>query len=266
MSRRAVLRWGFVAALAAGAQGARAGGTRDLMDGWVVPASSVAALLSAPSAAAAPDGPWASLGQGRLYGLRELPLAAAAAGWRAPRWEAALAWQHLGSGLWREERLRARLLVGRAARVGLAAGWDALRLAGQASGERWAALSCEVEFDRPGAWCWRASFPLRPCPPWYGEGGARRWLGVSGGASGFGWAVALDRDARGVPLLEGEALAAIGGGGALGLRWEPATGSLGATTAWLRLGLLLRTSHLAHPALGVTHRFALGFGRVGEVP
>ena len=53
---------------------------------------------------------------------------------------------------------------------------------------------------------------------------------------------------------------ALGGAAALAMRWDGASASLGPGCA-LRLGpLLLRTSHLTHPALGLTHRFELTGG------
>jgi hypothetical protein len=56
-------------------------------------------------------------------------------------------------------------------------------------------------------------------------------------------------------------MASPGGDTALGLRADPATGILGLTLVWLGAGVMIRTSHLAHPDLGLTHRFQVGFGR-----
>ena len=46
----------------------------------------------------------------------------------------------------------------------------------------------------------------------------------------------------------------------------PSPGTDGLNTAWSWRGVLLRTSHLVHPALGLTHRWSLTLGRPGPDP
>lgn len=241
---------------------AAGGGSRDLHDGWLLPPDLLRPWL-APARPGRESGPWLALGQARLYGMPELPLRGLAAGWRAPRWRAALAWQRLGADLLGEERARGQFLVGGRQALGVAAGWDALRLADAPAGRR-PVFNLELRLAGPAGTVLAGSLPLLPAPDWYGRGGARRWWSVAAAAGEAAWCLALDRDARGAPLLEGEGALRVAEGCGLGLRWEPATGALGLTTAWLRGGLLLRSSHLAHPALGVTHRWSLGVGR-GEL-
>ncbi len=259
--RRGVVAALVVAWLGSGSP-AVGGGSRDLHDGWLLPPDLLRPWL-APGQSGGDTGPWIVMGQARLYGMPELPLRALAVGWRAPRWRAALAWQRLGAELLGEERIRGQFLIGRRQAFGLAAGWDALRLA-DAPPCRQPVLSLELRVAGPAGIRLTGSLPLLPAPVWYGRGGVRRWWSLAAANGDAAWCLALDRDARGAPLLEGEGAVRVADRCGLGLRWEPATGALGLTTAWLWRGLLLRSSHLAHPVLGVTHRWSLGAGR-GEM-
>lgn len=243
---------------------AAGGGSRDLHDGWLLPPDLLRPWL-APGPTAGETGPWAAVGQARLYGMPELPLRALAAGWRAPRWRAVLAWQRLGADLLVEERVRGRLLMGARQAAGVAVGWDVLRLAG-APPRRRPVVNCELRLAGPAGTLLAGSLPLLPAPDWYGRGGARRWWSLAAVGGDAGWSLALDRDAAGRPLLEGEGMVRVADRCGVGLRWEPATGSLGLTTAWLWRGLLLRSSHLAHPVLGLTHRWSLGVGPEEQWP
>lgn len=273
MTRARLLSVLALAAFWAGVSAAPAagGGCRDFSDGWVIPPERLEVVLAPIGSAGTGRDAWICAGQARLYGMPELPLRALAAGWRDAGWAAAVSWQRLGGALLREDRLRCRLLRlagGRAGRtgdtaVGLTAGWDALRLEGGTS-ERRAALALEVRLVGPGGTRVAGSLPLSPPPSWYGGTGLRRWWSLAGGGDGGAWAVALDRDGRGAPIVEAEAALRVASGAALGLRWEPATGSLGLTTAWLWRGSRLRSSHLAHPELGVTHRWSVTLGRAPE--
>lgn len=258
---RGVLVAVVVAWLGSGSPAA-AGGCRDLQDGWCLPPDLLRPWL-APGRPEGGAGPWVALGQARLYGMPELPLQAVAAGWRAPRWRLALGWQRMGADLLREERVRGQFLVGARQALGVAAGWDLLQLA-DAAPWRQPVLNLELRLAGPGGTRLAGSLPLLPPPGWYGRGGVRRWWSLAAAGGGAAWCLAVDRDARGAPLLEGEGVVRPAAGCGLGLRWEPATGTLGLTTAWLWRGLLLRSSHLAHPTLGVTHRWSLGAGR-GEL-
>ncbi|MHB8078663.1 MAG: hypothetical protein ACYDIE_05345 [Candidatus Krumholzibacteriia bacterium] len=235
------------------------GGSRDLQDGWLLPPDLLRPWL-APGQASGETGAWVAAGQGRLYGMPELPLRALAAGWRAPRWRAALAWQRLGADLLLEERVRGQWLIGARQAAGVAVGWDALRL-GDAPPRRQPVVNLELRLAGPAGTRLAGSLPLLPAPDWYGRGGVRRWWSFAAARGDAAWCLALDRDARGAPLLEGEGALRLADRCGVGLRWEPATGTLGLTTAWLWRGLLLRSSHLAHPVLGVTHRWSLGVGR-----
>jgi len=89
-----------------------------------------------------------------------------------------------------------------------------------------------------------------------------RWLSLHGRAGATAWALTVDRRRDDAPTVRVAMLARCAPGLALGILGEPDTGTLGVTTAWARGGLVLRTSHLAHPALGLTHRWMLLLRRV----
>jgi hypothetical protein len=103
---------------------------------------------------------------------------------------------------------------------------------------------------------------MLPSPVWHAGRGQRRWLWISGRYQHSSWAVALDRNEAGVPSFQAELMLGLSSHFAWGFRAEPATGSLGFITIWRRSSFLLRTSHLAHPDLGLTHRWCLAFGRL----
>ncbi len=228
-----------------------AGGSRDLADAWLVAPDDIGS---------APTSGWrAEVGAGRLFGLADLPQ------WRcegrvarAP-WQVGLAWERLGSGLLCEDGLRGRCGLGRRWVVGLEGGFDRLVLAADAP-RLWPALA---------VWAGGVLAPglrvevwghVRAAPPWHGATGLRRLALVTGAHQGWVWGVAIDRAADGRPTLQGEVLAKVAPIACLGLRVDPWSGALGLSTAWrVRVGWL-RSSHLVHPELGTTHRWALVVG------
>lgn len=242
---------------------ASAGGTRDLEDGWLVPAERMAEILPwnvlDERGEESGGGLWISVGQAHLFGLSELSLArlAVGGGWR--KLGVGLAWQRLGEGLFREDRLRVLVSVGTRWRVLVQPGWDRLLLADEPP---WniPTLDLGLAFPLVGRVNVQVVVPLRGPPPWHGERSQRRWLLITGGRPGLCGALAIDRGGTGQPSLQLALLGRAAPVVALGLRSEPATGSLGLTTVWRRRGWLLRSSHLAHPDLGITHRWSLTWG------
>ncbi len=239
-----------------------AGGGRDFEDGWVLSAQAAAELTTQP---AAPQAWWFASGLARLYGMPELSLRAASAGWRGRTVAAALAWQRLGGQLFQEDRLRVGLLRGRSGRVGIRAGYDAVRL-GDGAGDSCWQLDLIAQWRPATGMKARLCWPLRAAPPWHAERAWRRWAELESDGALLRWAVALDRDGRGAPALQGELAMRLADRCALGLRADPGSGTIGLTTAWLAGRLLLRTSHLVHPALGATHRWSLAVGRPEGAP
>jgi len=245
---------------------AAAAGGRDFEDGWLLEPS---ALTWLTGASAPPASLWATAGQAHLYGMPELPLQLLGCGWRRGAWRAAWAWQRLGGTGWRDERVRLRLLVGpwRPGGVvaGFTAGWDGVNGLGLEPAGR-PSLALEARWPARPWLELAASWPLTPPPPWHGGRGWRRWWCLSGQARGWAWSLVCDRADRGAPALGAEAACRLAGGVGWGLRADPAVGVVGLVTYWRHGGALLRTSHLAHPELGVTHRWSVGFGPAEAIP
>jgi hypothetical protein len=228
----------------------RAAGSRNLADAWLV---SPAELGGGARPAWQVD-----VGTGRLFGLPEL------AQWRGEvqvaraGWHAGLAWERLGSGLLCEDGVRAQAGLGRGWVLGLEGGADRLVLVGD---EPRLAPALAVRATgrlapglRLGVWV-----HLLAAPDWHGNTGLRRLALLTGGHREWGWAIAFDRAVDGRPSLQGEVLARVAPVACLGLRVDPWSGAVGLSTAWrVRVGWL-RTSHLVHPELGTTHRWALVF-------
>ena len=77
------------------------------------------------------------------------------------------------------------------------------------------------------------------------------------------FAMVVDRVATGQPNFGFQMLMTLTSGIGLEFRVDSPTGSIGPGLAILRGGVMLRTSHVVHPHLGVTHRLALVVGRFG---
>ena len=144
--------------------------------------------------------------------------------------------------------------------------WQRLVLDGRPEAAGWeAAFEFQVPLraDRQRRLSLAATVDLASPPTWYGRSGRRSrgqlmWLDLQ---RRLGAALALDVRGDGVPCLGWEILAGLGERCAVGCRADPVTGSIGPSTVWRLSNVLLRTSHTAHPDLGVTHRFEVTFGR-----
>jgi len=265
---------------AGGAQEAGAGGIRDLADAWLVPAArlldgpptgeepgevpgevSGKAPGQAPGPGGAGGGGWSvGVAHGRLFGLDPLAQRGLSLRHRAGPWRLCARWERLGRDLYREDLAAAELLLGQRWRLGGQVVWQRLALAG-AEARRHVTVDLRLEVSLPGGLQAALWWPLAGVPPWYGMGGLRRWLRLDGGHRAA-WAVAIDRQADGEPVIQAEIMLALVAGIHLGLRAEPRSATTGLVTSWRVAGLLLRSSHLAHPELGVTHRWGLELGSV----
>jgi len=249
-----------------------AAGIRNLADGWLLGPAATAAFIGGQDAPG--GGVWAMAGQNRLYGLPELPVTALCLGARLGRLPGQptvdICWQSLGRGLYREDDYRVHFQVGKMPVLGVALRSVAIHTGGYAG--------IQTGQDHH----WQAAVTIQA--GWQGTAGThvqtQLWLSLAAGgsvASGSGrrpllrmqgWqgplalALAVDLTADRVPTVGLEWDLAWGGGGC-GLRLDPATGSLGPVLYWRRRLLLVRTSHLVHPQLGVTHRVQLGVGNWG---
>jgi hypothetical protein len=247
---------------------ATAGGIRDWDDGWLVPVAALGRVLRATSDAGTAGGKplagWATAASGRLYGLASLPLFGLAAGTTFGPTSTAVGWARLGGAIYCEDTCSVRLAGRLPGRPRLTARWHRLRL-----GDGWSADGFTVAVGAtfavgPGTDC-DLDLDLTTPPTWFGDRGPRRALRLRGHRAAALWAVALDRRQGAAPLLEFEADAVVAPAAALGLRAEPASGTFGLTTAWRVGRWLLRTSHLAHPQLGISHRWALTYGALEEI-
>ncbi|MFO7609999.1 MAG: hypothetical protein R6X35_12535 [Candidatus Krumholzibacteriia bacterium] len=239
-----------------------AAGLRGVADAFLLDGADAAALLDARPGAPAGRGAWFRLGQARLWGMPELPVTEMGAGaaWALAGGTAAVrgAWERTGRDLVRGDRQAVALGWRRGWEVQLEAARERLVVLGETVATR------DEAWLRAGpdlSWGEAASLSLRLwallSPPPVGDRqprpAGRAVLRLRGGACAVAW----DRRADGRSALGIEAAAALGEGAALAVRWDGASASLGPGLV-LRLGpLLLRTSHLEHPALGLTHRFEL---------
>ncbi len=269
--------WMLLSHACGGAPDANAGGTRDVSDGWLLPPGELIARLwpasqdrgSGLTGATATSehssfAHWLWLGHARLYEMSELPLLAVGLGLPVFGMQWSLQWQRLGETLVQEDQWRLAARGPSRLEPTLCIGWDRLALAGR-SGRGHLFLGVGISLRTAAGLRLRIEPPLTASPPWYGPTAARRWLLITGGTDGFVWGLAVDRTTAGSPIVQLDLTGRVGPRAALGLRAEPVTGSVGLTTAWYHRHWLLRTSHLIHPELGVTHRWYLAAGSVGSI-
>lgn len=248
---------------------AAAAGLRRLDSAWLLPAALHGVLLEPALTEQAAPGSWLRIAQSSLYGLPELPVRLLAIGAAGRGWAAETGWEVLGSDALRDDRLTARCAVGDRWRVGL---WAARRSVRLGPGESGQAQSVDLEVMARGShpafgeWTAALQWPLvRKVDSWLGAEPEPR-LRAALAAKGRALAVSLDMDQDGRPALGWEAVAGLGGG--LGLAWrsDRASGAAGGGLVWRKGRLRLRTSHLVHPELGLTHRTEICVGRPGGSP
>jgi len=263
---RVAVAWLLAAAMAPGlAATPAAAGIRDFDDGWC----GGPRWPFEPPAARGRAGLWAACGLARLHGLADLPLRRLAAGGRAAAWSGALSWQRLGGELWCEDQVDLRVdrdAWGAAgSSLGLAAAirpWCGLSLRWRRPSYAASATAASLEAaPRAGLVRGRFAGAVQAVPFVLQRGpeaaGPRPWLSASWHDEGWNAAVDLQRDDRGAVSWRAGAELRLGTVFGWGLIADGESGAAGLTTAWRRGRLLVRTSHLAHPALGMTHRWDL---------
>lgn len=243
---------------------AAAGGLRRLDSAWLVPGALHGVLLDpARTTPARTGGSWLRTAQTSLYGLPELPVRLLAVGAAGRTWAVETGWEALGGDALRDDRLTARCSVGDRWRVGL---WAARRSVRPGPGDVGQALAADLEVMARGAhpalgtWMAALQWPLaRATDSWVGAEPEPR-LRAALAAPGRAVALSLDVGEDGRPAIGWEAVAGLGGG--LGLAWrsDRASGAAGGGLLWRKGRLRLRTSHLAHPELGLTHRTEICIG------
>jgi hypothetical protein len=247
-----------------------AAGLRRLDSAWLLPAAMHGILLDpALTPPPAPGGSWLRIAQSSLYGLPELPVRQLAIGAAGRSWAAETGWEVLGGDALRDDRLTARCSVGDRWRVGL---WAARRSVRPGPGDAGQALAVDLEVmargTHPalGAWTAALQWPLaRAADSWLAAEPESR-LRAALAAPGRAVALALGMGEDGRPAFGWEAVVGLGGG--LGLAWrsDRASGAAGGGLLWRKGRLRLRTSHLAHPELGLTHRTEICVGSPGVSP
>lgn len=225
-----------------------------MADGWPLPPGW--SIATAADAASLSRGTWVACGTGRLFDMPELAQRYLGARIARGGGYAEAGWQILGGAAWCERRVRVEAGWGRRLGAGLAWGRRGSGVEGgafsscqEATAVLWASLADDLRLSI-------RSDPLILTPDGVPD---RRWpwLRLCGRRGVAAWALVLDRRRDEAPTLRAAGQARCASGLALGVLGEPGTGTLGLTTVWTRGPIVLMTSHLAHPALGLTHRWML---------
>jgi len=178
-------------------------------------------------------------------------------------WAAACSWERLGEELMLEEAGSLSLRLGGNPQVGVrvrARRWlVATELVSTSAG---ADLEGKFFLVLSAGYTGSIAFRLHQgeLPEWHGRGGRRTLAEAKLFHPGWGLAIRIDQRGDGVPVLSLAAMVRLTSRLGLGFRGDPETGSLGGNLVARWGGLWLRSSHLVHPALGLTHRFHLGAG------
>jgi hypothetical protein len=262
--------------LGVGATSVQAGGAPGLPDGWLMNPLDTDYLLSGEPVPGYGKhlkestrrwGVWGSAGQGRLYSMEDLPLLWVELGIRPagrillPSVTVVL--ERLGREFVTFERRSAHLRWGTNPAVGLKLGSAGWTLAGE---NMETSLGGELEgrcyFGLGGLLVGVVGLHLYPWtkPGWPGESGRLEVAEFKLLYPGSGLACRVDRNFDGTPLFTFEGMVRLSTGVGLGFRGDPHTGSMGGCLVFRVGGMRLETSHLVHPALGVTNRFLLSGG------
>jgi hypothetical protein len=178
-------------------------------------------------------------------------------------WQIFGTWERLGEKLMQEDAAFIHLGLGGNPRLGLGGGTRRWRVGGELVATHLAA-ALEGRYTvgmgpRVKAiidlWLHQSSLPR-----WYGRGSRRTLAAFRLLYPGSGLACRIDQRGDGGLVLSLEVMVRLSAGIGLGFRADPETGCLGGILAVRLGGAWLNTSHLAHPALGVTHRFRVGAG------
>ena len=248
-----------------------AGGLRNFSDSWPIASSTARRLLqNSIELGSSPRGLMVMVGQGRLFEMAELNQSFLAfEGKVSPRTftlQLDGQWERVGSGLFVEDHLETRILLGESPSWGISTQWFAQTLGG-----------CSEETTLEFRLLWEMDFSFREIRgrfhfEWplkksaYSSGATRRQnvLNFTITTDEFAAALVVDRRIDGTPKPGFHILLALEHGVGLEFRADPSTGSLGPGLSVVRGGLMLRTSHVVHPHLGVTHRLLLVVGKFGD--
>lgn len=248
----------------------RAAGLRNLADGWLLPSHFQKQVIGLSRSAESATGAscWLMAGSCRLFGMDQLPVRELSGGLRNLFWNQGIhlsgRWETTGAALFRESWWQGRL--GWGGHLGLWFRRWSLFLAGEGAGS----ADCWGCDGRCNLWeqgdtriAARVWWNLNTPPGWFGLQGRYRLACLSIVHNGWGLSLDMDRRISGNPGLTLDVLLGIAPSVGVGLRSDPVTGTHGPTLVYGFQSLLLRTSHLAHPDLGITHRFSLVWGDPG---
>jgi len=175
-------------------------------------------------------------------------------------------WQQLGSGLYREDTVRIGCFSNckRALNWGLRVGWDSVELGGiQHRICPYLTTEVTLNIGHKTRVVW--SGHVSAAPFWQAERRWRRWLLLESQLASTAVAMAIERTTTEAPIFQLAMTIDLTKRSGLGLRADPAAGVFGFTTCWLQGNWLLRSSHLGHHELGITHRWSLTIGKAGVV-
>ncbi len=256
------------------ASGVQATGLHGVGDGWLLAPREIREVLGCGIESVQPaesSGVWASAAVMRLYGMPELPADRIAVGFRVRRAGTAVqvgaSRETLGTELVRESQSGIGLHFGEETGFGVEWCEEDLVIAGERADHRhswrWVLRTgWWLEAVRVRMRCWlEPVLETRPRP--------RSLLSLSTLLPRVGLAAAFRVEQRTDQELglANETTLALNSHLAIGLRYESLTGSMGPVTAWSLGHLMVLTSHVTHPELGITHRFRIVFGNPGmEAP
>lgn len=230
---------------------------RDLADGWILPAAWETALADGAASPGPP--PRLSCGVGRLFDMPELTLRSLGGCMSLAGLDVRADWQILGATAWREQTWRVEATGGRRAGMGVA--WLGRRVE-TPQAPVWSRAEAALVLRLHPAAGWEAVVWSDPVSltPGREASAFSPWLRLRGVAGGAAWAIQVDRRAHAAPRWRLGLAHRVCSGVVLGALGDAGTGTLGVTSLWRRGSLAVRTSHLIHPALGVTHRWMLLLG------
>ncbi len=241
-----------------------AGGLRDFDDSWPIDSLTARMLLATPETGRiSGHGLQVMAGQGRLFEMPELSQRFLAMKGnitgKTMAIKIAAQWERTGSGLFVADHLEGRVLLGQSPSWGIAAHWMRQTLGAnpEDASLQWALLwELGLGFgDFKGRM--HLEWPLKISADELGGRRRNNLLNLTLSNNEFAAALVVDRHDDGSPKAGFHLLLALDRGLGLEFRADPSTGSLGPGLTLVRGGLMLRTSHVIHPHLGVTHRLML---------
>jgi hypothetical protein len=243
---------------------AQAAGLRDPADGWLLGPGQAATLLGGTGLPPPGAGTWCAVTSGRLWNLPELPLTGVDGRVGVGRrWYVAGRWLRIGNGLFQADAVTVEAGRGGRRRLAVRATREHQDLGGQRTPSRHALhLVVGATVAGPG----RSAVHLDLAVPLEEETEPddRRLDPVARLSTATGpvaVVLAWDRRADGTPLLGAECMVSLGGRASVMMRVDGNSGAFGPGIAVAQGDLLVRTSHVMHPALGVTHRLQIAVGR-----